>query len=66
MGSRLILRNELPEETHVLTKQGTLLGSGAWGEQEGKGAQEDCSYVAHSLGFYGDVVSFWGVSGQSL
>ena len=53
-------------ETHVLTKQGTLLGSGAWGEQEGKGAQEDCSYVAHSLGFYGDVVSFWGVSGQSL
>ena len=28
--SYLLLRNELPEETHVLTKQESLLGKGAW------------------------------------
>ena len=31
-GSCLTLRNELSEETHVLTKQGILLGKGAWVE----------------------------------
>ena len=31
-GSCLTLGNELPEETHVLTKQETLLGRGAWAE----------------------------------
>ena len=40
MGSCLTLGNELSEETHVLTKQETLLGRGT---QEGKGIQEDCS-----------------------
>ena len=58
-GSCLTLGDELSIETHMLTKQGTLLGRGAWGEEEGKGAQEACSYVARSLGFYGDV-SFRG------
>ena len=32
MGSCLTVRNELSEETHVLTKQETLLGRGTWVE----------------------------------
>ena len=44
LGSCLTFRNELFEETHVLTKQEPLLGRGPpGGEQEGKGAQEKCS-----------------------
>ena len=44
MGSGLTLGNELSEETHVLTKQETLLGKGRpGGEQQGKGTQENCS-----------------------
>ena len=44
LGSCLTLRNELSEETHVLTKQETLLGRGTpGGEQEGRGIQEDSS-----------------------
>ena len=43
-GSCLTLGNELSKETHVLTKQETLLGKGhPGGEQEGKGIQENCS-----------------------
>ena len=44
-GSCLTLRNELSEETHMLTKKETLLGSGAHPgrEQQGKGTQENCS-----------------------
>ena len=41
MDSCLTLRNQLSEETHVLTEQEILLGKG--GEQKGKGTQEDCS-----------------------
>ena len=33
MGSCLTLRNELSEETHVLTKQKTLLGRGGQAER---------------------------------
>ena len=36
------------------------------GEQEGEGTQENCSAVAHSLGFYGDGISFRVVFGQSF
>ena len=43
VGSCLTLGNELSKETHVLTKQETLLGRGTWVEQEGKGTQENCS-----------------------
>ena len=50
--SCLSLRNELSEESHVLTTQETLLGRGAW--------------VDRSLGFYGDGVSFRVVSDQSF
>ena len=32
MGYSVTLRNEFSEETHVLTKQKTLLGRGAWAE----------------------------------
>ena len=42
LGSCLTLRNELSEETHVLTKQEILLGRALGGEQEGKGTQENC------------------------
>ena len=30
VGSCLTLRNELPEEIYILTKQRTLLGRGTW------------------------------------
>ena len=43
LGSCLTLRNELSEETHVLTKQEILLGRAPGGEQDGKGIQENCS-----------------------
>ena len=41
MGSCLTLRNELAEETHVLTKQDGERHLGR--EQQGKGNQENCS-----------------------
>ena len=43
LGSCLTLRNELSEETHVLTKQEILLERAPWGEQEGKRTQENSS-----------------------
>lgn len=51
--------NELSEKAHVLTKQKTLLKSTLSGEQQGKGAQEDCcqcdsqshALIAMSLAF---------------
>ena len=39
--SCLTVGNELSEETHVLTKQESLLGRGAWPERESEGSQED-------------------------
>ena len=67
LGSCLTLRNELSEETHVLTKQEILLEraprwrAGGWGNPG-----ELLCHVAHSLGFYGDGISFWVVFGQSF
>ena len=43
MGSYLTFRNELSEETHVLTKQEILLERASGGEQEGKETQENSS-----------------------
>ena len=44
MVSCLTLRNDLSEETHVLTKQEILLGKGARAESRRvKGTQENCS-----------------------
>ena len=42
LGSCLTLRNELSEETHVLTKKRDFIGKGLPGrEQEGKRTQEN-------------------------
>ena len=44
VGFCLTLRNELSKETHVLTKQETLLGKRSLGrEQQDQGTQENCS-----------------------
>ena len=53
-GSFLALRNELSEETHVLTEQETV-GKGHLGRaQQGKGTQENCSAAWLTvLGFTG-------------
>ena len=54
-GSCLTLRNELSEETHVLTKQMTLLGRGARAESSRvRQTGELPYYVARSLRFYGN------------
>ena len=66
MGSCLTLRNELSEEAHVLTEQETVLGRGAGGEQEGKGARGTARPRAHHRGFYGDEISSRVVCGQSF
>ena len=50
LGSCLILRNELSEETHILTKQETLLGRDAWASNlkfkmkitSDEGVKKDC------------------------
>ena len=65
VGSCLRLGNELSEETHVLTKQKTLLGRGAQtesSEQRGK----NCSAMWLTVsGFMVMGLAFWVVSGQS-
>ena len=44
MDSYLALGNNLSKETHIVTRQMTLLGKGRLGgEQQGKGTQEICS-----------------------
>ena len=67
MGSCLTLGKELSEETHVLTKQGSLLGRGARVESSRvREPRRTALHVALSLGFYGDGVTFRVVSGQPL
>ena len=67
VGSCLTLRNELSKEMHVLTKQETLLGRGAWAESSRvREPRRTALPCACSLGFYGDGISFWVVSGQSF
>ena len=51
------LGNELSEETHVLTKQEILLGKGTQVESS-RVREPRRTVLAHSLGFYGDGVSF--------
>ena len=66
-GSCLTVRNALSEETHVLTQRQTFWGRDTGGEQQGKGAQENCSATWLAISwFYGDRISFWGVFGQSF
>ena len=64
MGSCQILRNELSEETHALTKPEIFLGEILLGMRTQWRAEGQVKlgglfcYVAHNLGFYGDEISF--------
>ena len=51
---------------HVLTKQETLLGRGAWAESSRENPRGLLCLVAYSHGFYGDRIHFQVVSGQSF
>ena len=63
MVSGLTLGNKLSKETHMLIKQKTLLGRGAWADQQAEGAQENCSAMWLTVsGFMGMGL----VSGLSL
>ena len=67
LSSCLTLRNELSKETHVLTKQEILLGNGAWAESRRvREHRRTALFMACSLGFYGDGISFQVVFGQSF
>ena len=67
LGSCLILRNELSEETHVLTKQEILLERAPGQRAGGEGnPEEQLCHVARNLGFYGDRISFRVVFSQSF
>ena len=67
LGSRLTLGNELFEETHVLTKQETLLGKGTWVESR-RVREPRRTALPHGLQsqVYGDGISFWVVFSQSF
>ena len=58
VGACLTLRNQLSEETHMLTKHEALLGRGAWAESRrvGNPGGRLC-HVACNLGFYGEGVA---------
>ena len=67
VGSCLALGNELSKQTHMLTDEETLLGKGTWAESNRvRSPGEMLGHVAGGLGFYGQEVSFWVVSGQSF
>ena len=67
LGSCLTLRNELSEETHVLTKQEILLGKGTRVESSRvREPGELLCRVACNVGFCGDGISFRVVFGQSF
>ena len=66
-GSFPALRNELSEETHMLTEQETVLGRGARAERSRvREPRELLCRVAHCLRFYRDGVGLQADSGQSL
>ena len=67
LGSCLTLRNELSEETHVLTKQEILLGKGTWVESS-RVREPRRTALWHGLRsqFYGDGISFRVVFSQSF
>ena len=67
LGSCLTVRNELSEETLVLTKQEILLGKGTRVESSRvREPRRTALPMARSLGFYGDGISFSVVFGQSF
>ena len=65
LGCCLTLRNELSEETHVLTKQEILLGKGTRVESS-RVREPRRTALARSLGFYGHRISFQVVFSQSF
>ena len=68
LNSCLTIGNDLSEETHVLTKQETLLEETlSGGEQQGKGTQENCSATWLTvLGFMVmRLVSGWSLANHS-
>ena len=59
VGSCLTLRNELSEETHVLTEQASVLGRGTWVESSGVGEPRRTALPRGcSLRLHGDGVIF--------
>ena len=67
LGSCLTLRNELSEETHVLTKQEILLGQGTQVDSSRvREPRRTALCVAHNVRFYGNGISFWVVFDQSF
>ena len=64
--SCLTLKNELSEETQMLTKQETSLGKGALVASSRMREPRRTSLLCGSLGFYGDGVHFQVVYGQSF
>ena len=66
MVSYLILRNELSEETHVLTKQEILLGKGTWVERRVKETRRTALPRGLQSQVYGDGINFWVVFSQSF
>ena len=64
LGSCLILRNELSEETHVLTKQEILSWKGT--QVESSRVREPRRTALPRGGFYGDGISFRVVFDQSF
>ena len=66
LGSCLTLRNELSEETYVLTKQEILLGKGTRVESSRVRERRRTALPQLGLGFYGDGISFRAVFGQSF
>ena len=64
LGFCLTLRNELSEETLVLTKQEILLGRGT--RVENSRVREPRRTALPRLGFYGDQISFQVVLSQSF
>ena len=66
-GSCLTFRAQLFKETHMLTKQETRSGRGAWAESwRVRQPRRTARPRGHRAGLYGDGVNFWLVSGQSL
>ena len=67
VGSCLTLGNELSQDTHMLTKQETLLGRGTRAESSRVREPRRTALPRGSgLWFYGDGISFGVVSGQSF
>ena len=66
LGSSLTLRNELSEETHVLTKQEILLGRAPGWRAVGKGTQNCSAAWLQVLGFMVmGLVSGWSLANHS-